>query len=165
MRIWKHLAAAIILLLASSLPALAICDISFGGTRGNIVADNIADLCNKNAYPNGATPVTATNTGTTASIAATLAAVAGKTTYICGFSIRATATAGASGNATVAGLAGGTLNFTQWAGPVASAQGVLEPNLGLVCLPASAANTTIVITSAAPGTGGVISIAAWGYQL
>jgi hypothetical protein len=32
------------------------------------------------------------------------------------------------------------------------------------CVPGSATNTAIVATSAAPGTGGVVSTTAWGYQ-
>src|SRR6185312_7401057 len=62
----------------------------------------------------GATPVSISATGTTAATAATLPAAAGKTTFLCGFSIRANATAAATGDATVVGLKGGTLHFTQW---------------------------------------------------
>lgn len=116
-------------------------------------------------YPIGATPITASATGTTAATAATLAGVAGKTTYLCGFSIRANATAAATGNATVAGTITGTLNFTQWTAPLASGLGVTEPPVGPACIPASAVNTGIVITSAAPGSGGIVSVSAWGYQL
>lgn len=115
--------------------------------------------------PFGAIPVTISATGTTAATAATLPGVANRTTYLCGFSIRAYATAAATGNATVAGTISGTLNFTQWTAPLASGIGIVEPNLGAACVPASAVNTGIVITSAAPGSGGTVSVAAWGYQL
>jgi hypothetical protein len=115
-------------------------------------------------YPVGATPETASATGTTGATAATLATAVGKTTYICGFSIRANATAAATGNATVAGTITGTLNFTQWTAPLASGIGVTEQRFG-PCVPASVTNTTIVVTGPAPGSGGVISVSAWGYQL
>lgn len=114
--------------------------------------------------PFGGIPVTVTATGTTAATAATLPAVATRVTYLCGFSIRANATAAATGNATVAGTVTGTLNFTQWTAPLASGIGILEPPLGGMCIPASAINTGIVITSAAPGSGGTVSVTAWGYQ-
>lgn len=116
-------------------------------------------------FPSNSIPMTASATGTTAATAATLPAVAGKTTYLCGFSIRANATAAATGNGTVTGTVSGTLNFTQWTAPLASGLGITEPSIGPACIPASAANTAIVVTSAAPGAGGVVSVTAWGYQL
>lgn len=115
-------------------------------------------------YPVGATAITASATGTTAATAATLAGTTGKTTYVCGFSIRANATAAATGNSTLAGTISGTLNFTQWTAPLASGLGITEM-IFTPCVPASATNTGIVATSAAPGSGGVVSVSAWGYQL
>lgn len=117
------------------------------------------------AFPSGAVPITASATGTTAATTATLAGVSGKTTYLCGFSIRANATAAATGNATVTGTITGTLNFTQWTAPLASGIGVTEPSIGPSCIPASAANTGLAVISAAPGAGGTVSVSAWGYQL
>ena len=114
--------------------------------------------------PFGGIPVTASAVGTTGATAATLPAVANRTTYLCGFSIRANATAAATGNATVAGTVTGTLNFTQWTAPLASGAGIVEPSFGGMCIPASAVNTTIAVTSAAPGSGGTVSVSAWGYQ-
>lgn len=115
-------------------------------------------------YPVGATAVTASATGTTAATTATLAATTGKTTYLCGFSIRANATAAATGNATVTGTITGTLNFTQWTAPLASGLGITEPPIGPLCVPASGTNQAIAVVSAAPGSGGVVSVSAWGYQ-
>jgi hypothetical protein len=111
----------------------------------------------------GGIPETASATGTTAATTATLATAAATTTYICGFSIRANATAAATGNATVTGTITGTLNFTQWTAPLASGLGVTEETF-TPCIPASAVNTSIAVVSAAPGTGGVVSVSAWGYQ-
>ena len=121
-------------------------------------------LLNTGQYPSGATAITASATGTTAATTATLAGAVGKTTYICGMSIRANATAAATGNATVTGTITGTLNFTQWTAPTASGLGVTEQIFN-PCVPASATNTGIAIVSAAPGTGGVVSSTGWGYQL
>ena len=116
-------------------------------------------------FPSGATPVTASATGTTLATTATLPAAVGKTTYLCGLSIRANATAAATGNATVTGTISGTLNFTQWTAPLASGIGITEPPIGPACIPGSAANTPIAVISAAPGAGGTVSTTAWGYQL
>lgn len=116
-------------------------------------------------FPSGATPITASATGTTGATTATLAGTSAKTTYLCGFSIRANATAVATGNATVTGTITGTLNFTQWTAANSAGIGITEPPIGPVCIPASATNTGIAVVSAAPGTGGVVSVSAWGYQL
>lgn len=121
-------------------------------------------LLNVGQYPAGATAITASATGTTAATTATLAGTSGKTTYICGLSIRANATGAATGNATVTGTITGTLNFTQWTAPLASGLGVTEQIFN-PCVPASATNTGIAIISAAPGSGGVVSSTGWGYQL
>lgn len=115
-------------------------------------------------YPATAVPITASTTGTTAATTATLTAVSGHTTYICGFSIRANATAAATNNATVTGTITGTLNFTQWTAPLASGLGVTEEAF-VPCIPASAVTTNIAVVSGAPGTGGVVSVTAWGYSI
>lgn len=113
-------------------------------------------------FPNAATPITISATGTTAATVATLAATSGKTTYICGFSITSDATAGLAGNATVAGVITGTMTYIQGVG-VAPAVASLTQNYA-PCVPASTTNTTIVITSAAAGVGGGTAVNAWGYQ-
>lgn len=116
------------------------------------------------AYPENAVPITASATGTTGATTATLTNVSGHTTYICGFSIRAVATAATTGNATVTGTISGTLNFTQWTAPAASGLGLVQENFS-PCVPASAVSTNIVVTSAAAGTGGVISVTARGFSI
>ena len=113
-------------------------------------------------YPSGAVAETASATGTTAATTATLATNTGQTTYVCGFSIRANATAAATNNATVTGTITGTLNFTQWTAPLASGLGVTEM-IFTPCIPASTTNTTIAVVSGAPGSGGVVSVSAWGF--
>jgi hypothetical protein len=142
----RNIIATIAILLAAASPAFG------GGNAGN---------------PIGATPITVSATGTTLATAVTLPAVPGQTTYLCGFSIRSTATGGSAGTATVTGTLGGTLSYTHWTGPVAGGGGVgiVEPPIGDNCIPASAINTAITVTSAAPGAGGVVSVSAWGFQL
>lgn len=118
-----------------------------------------------NQYPVGAVAVTNSATGTTAATAATLPAASGKTTYICGFSIRANATAATTGLGTISGMISGTMSFAQWTAPLASGLGDVPGNFSGMCIPASTTNTAIVVTSAAPGSGGTVTVNAWGYQL
>jgi hypothetical protein len=129
-----------------------------------IASDQSAVPVSPTPYPATAVPITASATGTTAATTATLTNVAGHKTYICGFSIRANATAAATGNATVTGTVTATMNWTQWTAPAASGLGVTE-EIFSPCIPASAVSTSIAVVSAAPGTGGVVSVSAWGYSL
>lgn len=118
--------------------------------------------------PAGATPITASSANqANANAVATLAAAAGKTTYISGFQMTASgSTAGLAVTATVAGVLSGTMNytFTFPAGVLVSAQPLVvefpEP------VPGSAVNTAIVVTLPASGTGGTNATAvAQGFQL
>lgn len=127
--------------------------------------NTIGNFYQAGQYPAGAVVYSASATGTTGATTATLAASGGATTtFICGFSIRANATAAATGNATVTGTLSGTMNFTQWTAPAASGLGVSEM-IFTPCYPASATNTAIAVISAAPGSGGAVSVTAWGYKL
>lgn len=115
-------------------------------------------------YPVGAVPITASATGTTAATTATLAGTSGKTTYICGYSIRANATAAATVTNTITGVITATLSSIMWVAPLASGIGIDE-QIFSPCIPASATNTGIAIVSGAPGSGGAVSSKGWGYQL
>lgn len=107
--------------------------------------------------------VTNSATGTTGATTATLPALQGQVLYLCGFSIRANATAAATGDATVTGLASGTVHFTQWTAPLASGIGIVEPPMGNPCVASSGVNQAVAVISAAPGAGGTVSVSAWGY--
>ena len=110
--------------------------------------------------------VTASSGNVAAGVAtATLPAVAGWTTYLCGFSITASgATAGLPVSPTVVGINSGTMTFTYTA-----PAGVLVPAPPLIvpftpCQPASAANVAIVVSMPSLGTGNTnASVNAWGY--
>lgn len=113
------------------------------------------------SYPAGATPATGIGTGTTGAVVGTLAAVALKTTYICGFDVSAVGGTAAVGPIVVAGLTGGS--FTYQLNSAAAAV-----NFGKVftpCIPASAVNTAITVTTTADGTATAVDVNAWGYQL
>jgi hypothetical protein len=107
------------------------------------------------AYPVGAVPQMATSGNVAnAQAQATLPAIAGKTTYVTGFSITgAGATAAAVVNVTLAGLPTGSLNFTYCA-----VAGVTAANTPLVVvfpepLPASGVAAIIQLTCPALGAG------------
>lgn len=117
----------------------------------------------------GGVSVTNAATGTTGSVAATLPAVAGKTTYICGFTVTfSNPTAATNVTVAVTNTLGGTLNFQR---QVLAAAATVPPPPDLTesflpCLPANAANTTIVVTQPGLGAGATgTSVAAWGYQI
>lgn len=110
----------------------------------------------------GATVVAVSATGTTGVVTATMPAVANATNWICGFSIRSSATAAVTGDATVTGTLN-TLHFTEFVAPVASGIGTVEEGFD-PCIPASAFNTAIAVNSIAAGTAGVTSVTVWGYS-
>lgn len=130
----------------------------------NPCATTIGNVGIVSQYPAGATAITASATGTTGATTATLAGTGGKTTYICGYSIRANATAAATVTNTITGVITATLSSIMWVAPLASGIGVDE-QIFSPCIPASATNTGIAIVSGAPGSGGTVSSRGWGYQL
>jgi hypothetical protein len=114
------------------------------------------------------TPITAASgTVANASAAATLAAAAGRTTYICGFIVTSTGSTAATVVApTITGTITGTLTFAyaSVAGATLNNPALIAPLNG--CIAASAPNTAIVVTVPALGAGNTNStVNAWGYQL
>jgi hypothetical protein len=112
--------------------------------------------------------VTAGTTGTTAAVAATIPAVVGKTAYLCGFSVSpGSATTAITSQVTVTGLIPGTLTWATGA-PVTAA-GVTGTVLTVPftpCMPASAINSAITVTSGALGTGGINNdVNMWGFYV
>lgn len=112
------------------------------------------------------TQVTASATGTTASINAALAGVAGQTTFVSGFVITGSgATAAVTGIATLAGTISGTMNF-DWGVPA----GATVPAAPLVVefttpVAASGLNQAITLTVPASGAGATaIACSIHGFQ-
>lgn len=137
----------------------------YGGITGPIpFGSNAIGSTYSFPYPFGAVPITASATGTTAATTATLVNVTGHTTYICGYSIRANATAAATVTDTMTGVITATMSSILWVSPLASGLGVDE-QIFSPCIPASAISTSIAVVSGAPGAGGTVSVKAWGYSL
>lgn len=118
-------------------------------------------------YPPGATPLTAASGNVAAATAtATLAGAASLTTYITGFEVTgAGATAASVVNITVTGTVSGTLTYT-----LAVAAGATLTNQPLIvqfspAIPASAANTSIVVSCPSLGAGNTNNtVVAHGYR-
>lgn len=133
------------------------------GTSGNPL------ITSTSGAPTGTQTPTSNSSGNVAAApaVATLAAVAGKTTYMTGFQVTATGNTNAATvvNVTVAGVAGGPLTyaFVFPTGTTTPAQ-PLFVDFGQP-LAASAPNTAITVTLPAGGAGNTnASVSAQGYQ-
>jgi hypothetical protein len=139
-----------------------------GGFNACTVDLNGNTCASINPLPSGATAVTGTFSGAdTTTQSATLAGVAGHTTYICNFSVTGLgSTAGGAVTVTVATLVGATTLSYSYV--YAVGVGVANASLSQTyspCIAANAANTAITIT--VPGSAGntATQINASGYQL
>lgn len=113
------------------------------------------------------TPIYATATLVAATGgSATLAAVAGKTTYLNGFyvSIAHTASGTVAGQVTVSLNGGGTVHMNYMIAVSSTYPGLVEITFPDP-IPATAQNTTIVITAPTLAAAGIGSISVFGYQL
>lgn len=104
--------------------------------------------------------ITGNAVGTTGAVVGTLAAAASKTTYICGFDVASIGGTAATGQITIAGLVGGSAIYQL----TSSATGTLLSRTFTPCIPASAVNTAITITTTANGTASAVNVNSWGYQ-
>ena len=148
----------------ASVPVAIASDQLGGAAPANSLPIVLSSQYPVNATTTTPTAVTASTTGTTAATAASLTATASVTNYVCGFTITADATALATGTATLSGTISGSMNYLQTIVAVTSGTSQLSQNFS-PCIPASAANTAITITSAAAGTGGNTIVNIWGYRL
>jgi hypothetical protein len=114
---------------------------------------------------NYSVPVSNSATGTTGAVVATLPAAAGRTTFICGFSVSPGSAATAI---TIQVVMVANSTFTWAVGAPVTAVGttgtIFTQNFN-PCIPASGSNTTITVTSGALGTAGINNdVNAYGYQ-
>jgi hypothetical protein len=159
---------------ADTQQVVAVCGTPTGLTYpvpglGNVTINTSGLLCitgtlaASSQYPAGAIPITGNANGTTGAVVGTLAAVAGKTTYICGFTVSGFGGTGDPGPVTVAGTTGSSMTF-QMSLNNASTSSVLQQNFS-PCVPASAANTAITITTTAAAGATAVNVVSFGYQL
>lgn len=152
--------------------SVQISDGTFAWRRASVGADGTQAVSLGSAsagsgsagFPTAATPITASATGTTTATA-TLAAAAGKFTYLCGFQATYTgATGPGAGTVVASNTVTGSLNYV--AAQVAIANNNQVPLIVSFtpCVPSSAVNTTIpVVATLGAGTTNT-AVAAWGYQ-
>lgn len=111
-------------------------------------------------FPTAATAISGNATGTTGAVVGTLAGVSAKTTYICGFSISATGGVATLGPIVIAGIV--TASQTYQLFSTATGANLSVPFSP--CIPASATNTAITITTTADATASAVDVNSWGYQ-
>ena len=112
--------------------------------------------------PTGAI-ITGNAAGSTGAVVGTLAAVANKTTYICGFNVSAIGGAATVGPITIAGLVGSSQVYQAPVNGTAPAPTVAAFTF-YPCIPASAPNTAITVTTTANGTASAVDVNSWGFQ-
>jgi hypothetical protein len=111
--------------------------------------------------PAAATPLSGNAAGSTGAVVGTLAAAVGKTTYICGFNVSAIGGTAASGPITIAGLVGSSQVYQ---GSSTVAGNTVASSTFTPCIPASATNTAITVTTTANGTATAVDVNSWGYR-
>lgn len=111
-----------------------------------------------------ANPITGNAAGSTAAVVGSLAGAAGKTTYICGFNVQAIGGTATVGPITVAGLVGSSQVYQTDVNSATVGKTVAQQTFN-PCVPASAANTPITVTTTANGTATAVNVNSWGYQL
>lgn len=107
-----------------------------------------------------ATSIAGNGTGSTGAVVGTLAGAASKTTYLCDFDVSAIGGTANVGPVVIAGLLGGSRTYQM----TSAAAAVLLSKSFNPCLPASAANTPITITTTADGTATAVDVNSSGYQ-
>ena len=113
-----------------------------------------------NGWAAGATFITGNATGTTGAVVGTLTAVANKTTYICGFDVSAIGGTATVGPITIAGTITGSMTYEL----ASSVSGNTLGRTFTPCIPASAPNTNITITSTADGSATAVAVNSFGYN-
>jgi len=103
-------------------------------------------------------PVTASATGTTGAVVATISAKASQINSLCGFDVISSGVTSAITPITVTGLTGGTLTYTGIIAGTAPFTPRFNP-----CIQGSAVNTAIVITTTASGSATAVSVNAYGF--
>lgn len=156
--------------LALGMPAHAqgptgLCSFTWNATTGGWNCEAVGNGTNTVPLPVGqlplGTPILGVGTGTTGAVVGTLAGASGKTTYICGFDISALGGTATVGPIVIAGLSGGSMTY-QFS---SAAAGATLSRTFTPCIPASAPNTAITITTTADGSASAVDVNSWGFQL
>lgn len=129
-----------------------------GNTTSTFTSGAVA---NGNAPPS-ATAITGNAAGTTGAVVGTLTATGTTTAYICGFNVSTIGGTAASSPITVAGLVGSSQVYQT---PVnATAGQILVSQTFNPCIPASAVNTNITVTTTAAAGATAVDVNSWGFR-
>lgn len=112
--------------------------------------------------PQVVTQIAGNASGSTGAVVGTLAAAAGKLTYICGFNVQALGGVASVGPVVIAGLIGSSQTYQTGVNSTSVAQ--VAAATFTPCIQSSAPNTAITITTTADGTATAVNVNAWGYQ-
>lgn len=151
-------------LLAFGLCQTAKADQAFTRPGGEVVTPGIGMCLNASGYAvpcSSSASTVASASGTTGAVAASLPATAGVTNYICGFTVSALGGTASVGPISVSGLVGSKTFTYQLA---SSATGATLTVPYQPCIPASATNSAITVTTTADGTATAVNVGVWGYQ-
>lgn len=146
-----------------NLSALALATVSPATIKSLGQAPTINDpalVVTSPPYGAGVTPITGNASGTTGAVVGTLTAAATATAYICGFNVQAVGT-GLVGPIVVSGLIGSSQTYQ---GSAIAAGGQVAGQIFNPCVPASAVNTNIVITTTADATATAVNVNSWGFR-
>jgi hypothetical protein len=130
-----------------------------------LTIDQAGNLCvgQSGQYPSASSPITGNGTGSTGAVVGTLAAASGKTTYICGFNVQAIGGTATVGPITIAGLVGSSQVYQTDVNSATVGKTVAQAQFN-PCIPASATNTAITVTTTANGTATAVDVNSWGYR-
>jgi len=133
-----------------------------GAVQMCVGADSRAYPCPSGAgsAPSAATQIQGNGSGTTGAVVGTLAGAAAKTTYLCDFDVSAIGGTATVGPVVVAGLLGGSKTYQL----SSSASGTTLSKSFSPCLPASAVNSSITVTTTANGTATAVNVNSSGFQ-
>jgi hypothetical protein len=113
--------------------------------------------------PAGTSIISGNASGTTGAVVGTLAAAANKITYICGFNVSAVNITGATAQTvTIAGIVGASQVY-QFSAPLTTPANPIGQTF-TPCIPSSAVNTAITITTSADANGSAVDVNSWGFQ-
>ena len=137
--------------------------ITLGTTQYPLTVDTKERLCaDSPVYTSGATAIQGNAAGSTGAVVGTLAAAAAKTTYICGFNVSSIGGTAPSSPITVAGLIGSSQIYQT---PINGTNGLILVQQNFTpCIPASAVNTAITITTTAAAGATAVNVNSWGFQ-
>lgn len=123
----------------------------------------VASPCSDGFTPSSsAAQITGNAAGTTGAVVGTLTGAVNKTTYICGFDVSSVGGTAPSGPITLAGLIGSSMVYQV---PINATGGqILVSRTFFPCLPASAVNTSITVTTTAAAGATAVNVNSWGYR-